>query len=42
MSGGPIIWKSQIQKSTALFALEAEYQALSLAAREAAWLRLLL
>jgi hypothetical protein len=42
MAGGPVSWKSQIQKSTALSALEAEYQALSLAAREATWLRLLL
>jgi hypothetical protein len=41
-SGGLITWKNQIQKSTALSALEAEYQALSLAAREATWLRLFL
>lgn len=42
MSGGPVSWKSQVQKSNALSALEAEYQALSMAAREATWLRLLL
>lgn len=42
MSGGPISWKSQLQKSTALSALEAEYQALSLAAREATWLKQLI
>jgi hypothetical protein len=39
MSGGPISWKSKLQKCTALSALEAEYQALSMAAREASWLK---
>lgn len=42
MSGGPISWKSQRQKTTALSALEAEYVALSLASREATWLKALL
>jgi hypothetical protein len=42
MSGGAITWKSQIQKSTALSALEAKSQTLSLSAREAILLRLLL
>jgi hypothetical protein len=42
MSGGPISWKSQVQKSTALSALEAEYMALCSATREAAWIKELL
>jgi hypothetical protein len=39
ISGGPICWKSQLQKSTALSALEADYMALCLSTREATWIR---
>ena len=35
----PLSWKSQMQKSTALSSCESELVALSLAAREAMWLR---
>ena len=42
MCGGPLAWKSQRQKSTALSALEAEYMAQCLTARQAAWFHQLL
>jgi hypothetical protein len=38
VSSGPVCWKSQMQKSTALSALEAEYMALCSAIREATWI----
>ena len=40
--GGPISWKSARQKCVTLSSTESEYYGLSSAAREAAWLRLLL
>jgi hypothetical protein len=42
LSNGPVSWKSQRQRSTALSALEAEYMAQCSAARQAAWLHQLL
>lgn len=42
MSGAPIIWRSQRQKTTAESSLEAEYIALNLASRESKWLKQLL
>jgi hypothetical protein len=42
LNGGPISWKSIRQKCVTLSSTEAEYYGLSSAAREAAWLRLLL
>jgi len=40
MSGGPIAWKSQLQKSLALSTMESEYYAMGDAAKEAKSLRL--
>ena len=40
--GGPISWTSRRQETVALSTTEAEYIALCLAAREAAWLRTIL
>ena len=42
LNGGPISWKSRIQKPVACSSTEAEYYAAGDAAREAVWLRLLL
>ena len=42
LNGGPISYASKKQAVVALSSTEAEYVALSLAAREATWLRLLL
>ena len=42
MAGGPISWLSQKQSTVALSTAEAEYIALSSAAREAVWLKQLL
>ncbi|XP_046750287.1 secreted RxLR effector protein 161-like [Diprion similis] len=42
LSGGPVTWSSKRQKSIALSTTEAEYVALSLAGKEATWLRVLL
>ena len=42
MNNGPISWCSKKQTSVALSSTEAEYMALTLAAKEATWLRLLL
>jgi hypothetical protein len=41
-AGGAIAWKSKLQSSTALSSTEAEYIAISAAAREAKWIRQLL
>jgi hypothetical protein len=38
VSSGPVCWKSQMQKSTALPALEAEYMALCGAIRKVTWI----
>ena len=40
--GGPLVWKSNYQRTVALSTTEAEYMALSLCVRECVWLRLLL
>ena len=42
MSGGPITWTCQRQKSVALSTTEAEYVAASNASREVLWLRQLI
>lgn len=42
MNNGPISWCSKKRTSVALSSTEAEYTALTLAAKEATWLRLLL
>lgn len=42
LNGGPISWCSKKQPTVALSSTEAEYIALTLAAKEATWLRLLL
>lgn len=42
LNGGPVSWCSKKQPTVALSATEAEYIALTLAAKEATWLRLLL
>lgn len=42
LNGGPVSWCSKRQSTMALFSTEAEYIALTLAAKEATWLRLLL
>lgn len=42
MNGGPVSWCSKRQPTVALSSAEAEYIALTLAAKEATWLRLLL
>ena len=42
LNGGPISWRSKKQATVALSSTEAEYVALTLAAKEATWLRLLL
>ena len=41
-AGGPIAWKSKLQKSSSLSSVEAEYIAACSASREAKWIRLLL
>lgn len=42
LNGGPVSWCSKRQATVALSSTEAEYTALTLAAKEATWLRLLL
>ena len=42
LNGGPISWCSKRQSTVALSSTEAEYMALTLACKEASWLRLLL
>lgn len=42
LNGGPVSWCSKRQSTVALSSTEAEYIALTLAAKEATWLRLLL
>lgn len=42
LAGGPITWKSQLQKTVALSTMEAEYMAVSAAVQETIWLRRLL
>ena len=42
LNGGPVSWCSKRQATVALSSFEAEYIALTLAAKEATWLRLLL
>lgn len=42
LNGGPVSWYSKRQATVALSSTEAEYVALTLAAKEATWLRLLL
>ncbi len=42
LNGGPVSWCSKRQATVALSSTEAEYVALTLAAKEATWLRLLL
>lgn len=42
LNGGPVSWCSKQQGTVALSSIEAEYIALTLAAKEATWLRLLL
>ena len=42
LAGGPVTWRSQLQKTVALSTMEAEYMALSAAVQEAIWLRKLL
>jgi Reverse transcriptase (RNA-dependent DNA polymerase) len=42
MAGGPVSWKSARQHSVTLSSTESEYYALTNAAKEASWLRLLL
>ena len=42
LNGGPVSWCSKKQATVALSSTEAEYIALTLAAKEATWLRLLL
>jgi len=42
LNGGPISWSSKRQSTVALSSTEAEYMAMTQAAKEAAWLRLLL
>lgn len=42
LNGGPVSWCSKKQPTVALSSTEAEYIALTLAAKEATWLRLLL
>jgi hypothetical protein len=39
LAGGPIAWKSKLQKSSALSSVEAEYIAVCSASREAKWIR---
>lgn len=41
LNGGPVSWCSKRQSTVALSSIEAEYIALTLAAKEATWLRLL-
>lgn len=42
LNGGPVSWCSKRQSTVALSSTEAGYVALTLAAKEATWLRLLL
>lgn len=42
LNGGPVSWCSKRQTTVALSSTEAEYVALTLASKEATWLRLLL
>lgn len=42
LNGGPVSWCSERQSTVALYSTEVEYIALTLAAKEATWLRLLL
>jgi hypothetical protein len=42
LAGGPIAWKSKLQKSSALSSVEAEYIAACSTSREAKWIRQLL
>ncbi|HEY5744748.1 MAG TPA: reverse transcriptase domain-containing protein [Chryseolinea sp.] len=42
LGGGPVSWKSQLQRTVTLSSTEAEYAALTEAAREANWLQQLL
>jgi len=42
LAGGPVIWRSQLQKEVVLSSTEAEYLALTETCREASWLRNLL
>ena len=42
LNGGPVSWCSKRQSTVALSSTEAEYIALTLAAKEATWIRLLL
>ena len=42
LNGGPVSWCSKRQSIAALSSTKAEYIALTLAAKEATWLRLLL
>lgn len=42
LNGGPVSWCSKRQSTVALSSIEAEYIALTLASKEATWLRLLL
>ena len=42
LNGGPVSWYAKRQATVALSSTEAEYVALTLAAKEATWLRLLL
>ncbi len=42
LNGGTITWMSKLQPTVALSSTESEYQALTQAAKEATWLRLLL
>ena len=42
MNGGPVAWRSRVQKRVALSTAEAEYMAVSDASRECVWLRRIL